>query len=154
AECDPDRRVPDQSQDDPGQAQGGLVTSSSCFGIVGCHPTMRRVPHHRRHPMRRTVAIVVGIGLTSALTWHVASAQTAEVPAALVPAGLKAYLEVPATGVQIYTCGKNDAGAYAWIFKAPEAQLFDTQKKPIGKHYAGPTWEGLDGGKVVGAAKA
>ena len=98
--------------------------------------------------MWRTVVVVVGAGLTC----HVASAQ--EVPAALVPAGLKAYLEAPATGVQIYTCGKNDAGAYAWIFKAPEAQLFDAQKKPIGKHYAGPTWEGLDGGKVVGAAKA
>ena len=32
--------------------------------------------------------------------------------------------------------------------------MFDTQKKPFGKHYAGPTWEGLDGGKVVGVAKA
>ena len=58
-------------------------------------------------------------------------------------AGQAVYLNVPATGVQIYTCGKNDAGAFAWIFKAPEAQLFDTQKKQIGKHYAGPTWEGL-----------
>ena len=86
-----------------------------------------------------------------------ASAQTprlAELPAPLRPTGLSAYLEVSATGVQIYTCGKNDAGTPSWIFKAPEATLLDSDKKQIGKHYAGPTWEALAGGKVVGAAKA
>ena len=45
-------------------------------------------------------------------------------------------------------------GAWAWNFKGPEAELFDTQKKSIGKHYGGPTWEGADGGKVVAAMKA
>ena len=70
------------------------------------------------------------------------------------PAGLAVYLEVPATGAQVYTCRKNDAGTWAWTLKGPDAQLLDTDKKPLGKHYAGPTWEGNDGGKVVGAAKA
>jgi hypothetical protein len=84
-----------------------------------------------------------------------AGAQTpADLPAALKPAGISVYLEVPATGGQIYTCGRNDAGAWAWIFKAPEAALFDAAKEQIGKHYAGPTWEALTGGKVVGAVKA
>ena len=78
-----------------------------------------------------------------------------EIPAAIKPAaGLNTYLEAPAIGVQIYTCGKMESGAFGWIFKAPEAQLFDTQNKLIGKHYAGPTWEGLAGEKVVGAVKA
>jgi uncharacterized protein DUF3455 len=77
-----------------------------------------------------------------------------DLPAALKPAGMSVFLEVPATGVQIYACGKNDAGAFAWVFKAPEAALLDTRKKQIGKHYAGPTWEALAGGKVVGAVKA
>lgn len=73
-------------------------------------------------------------------------------PAAVKPAaGLSAYLEVLATGVQIYTCAKNDSGAWTWVHKGPEAQLFDTEKKLLGKHYGGPSWEGLDGGKVVGA---
>jgi hypothetical protein len=96
-------------------------------------------------------------GLAATLLLDPAFAQTPampELPPTLRPAGLAVYLDVPATGVQIYTCGKNDAGAFAWIFKAPDAQLFDTQKRPIGKHYAGPTWEGNDGGKVVGAVKA
>ncbi|HEX4557514.1 MAG TPA: DUF3455 domain-containing protein [Xanthobacteraceae bacterium] len=83
-----------------------------------------------------------------------AAAQTPDLPAALKPAGMSVYLEVPATGVQIYTCGKNDAGSWTWTFKAPEAALFDTAKKQIGKHYAGPSWEALSGGKVVGAVKA
>ena len=92
--------------------------------------------------------------LAAAGVTQMAAAETPDLPAALKPVGLSVYLEVPATGVQIYTCGKNNAGAWAWIFKAPEAALFDTAKKQIGKHYAGPTWEALGGGKVVGAVKA
>jgi hypothetical protein len=102
--------------------------------------------------MRRLVLATIACGFLMAP----AGAQTKfdELPAALKPTGLAPYLEVPATGVQIYTCGKNDAGAPIWVFKAPEATLFDTAKKQIGKHYAGPTWEALAGGKVVGAVKA
>src|ERR1700745_1137738 len=77
-----------------------------------------------------------------------------ELPAALKPGELKVYLAVPAKGVQIYACNKNDAGAFAWTFKGPEAELSDSAGKNIGKHYGGPTWEGSDGGKVVGAVKA
>lgn len=85
---------------------------------------------------------------------HAQKPMLPELPAALKPSGMSPYLQVSATGVQIYTCGKNDAGASTWIFKAPEAALFDAEKKQIGKHYAGPTWEGMQGGKIVGAAKA
>jgi hypothetical protein len=60
---------------------------------------------------------------------------------------------VSAAGGQVYTCTYNPAGATGWILKGPDAQLFDLQNKPVGKHYAGPTWEGLDGGKVVGELK-
>jgi len=78
-----------------------------------------------------------------------------DLPTTIKPAaGLAVYLEARAVGAQIYTCGKNDAGAWIWTFKAPEAVLVDPKERPLGKHYAGPTWEGLDGGKVVGAAKA
>jgi len=77
-----------------------------------------------------------------------------ELPAALKPGVLKPYLAVPAKGVQIYMCMKNETGAYAWTFNGPEAELDDSAGKAIGKHYGGPTWEGNDGGKVVGAVKA
>ena len=62
----------------------------------------------------------------------------------------------PATGVQIYDCGasKVKPGSYEWNFRAPEAELFDTSGRKIGKHYGGPTWEANDGSKIVGALKA
>jgi hypothetical protein len=79
----------------------------------------------------------------------------ADLPAAIKPAeGLSVYRTAHAVGAQIYTCTKNDAGVWTWTFKAPEAVLVDPQEKLLGKHYAGPSWEGLDGGKVVGAVKA
>jgi len=40
------------------------------------------------------------------------------------------------------------------VKKAPEADLFDSNGKKIGKHYAGPTWESNDGSKVIGEVKA
>jgi uncharacterized protein DUF3455 len=100
-------------------------------------------------------SIVLGLAAVG-FAVPVANAQTRpNLPDAIKPpAGQSIYLDTLAEGFQVYTCSKNDSGAFAWVLKAPDAQLFDLQKKPIGKHYAGPTWEGLDGGKVVGAAKA
>src|SRR3989442_2124536 len=73
-----------------------------------------------------------------------------------VPAGQTLSLVSPATGVQIYVCGatKTEPARFEWVFKAPEADLFDLSGKKIGKHYAGPTWESNDGSKVVGEVKA
>jgi hypothetical protein len=79
----------------------------------------------------------------------------ADLPAAIKPAeGLNVYRTAHAIGAQIYTCSKKDDGAWTWVFKAPEAVLVDPHEKLLGKHAAGPSWEGLDGGKVVGAVKA
>jgi hypothetical protein len=68
-----------------------------------------------------------------------------------VPAGNKLALELHASGVQVYTCQakKDDATKFEWAFKAPEAQLSE-HGMAVGKHYAGPTWESMDGSKVVG----
>jgi len=65
-------------------------------------------------------------------------------------------LETKATGVQIYECSATgkDPTRFQWTFKAPEADLFDTTGRRIGRHYAGPTWESNDGSKVVAEVKA
>ena len=65
-------------------------------------------------------------------------------------------LETEATGVQIYECNasKDQPTRFEWVFRAPEADLFDRAGNNIGKHYAGPTWESNDGSKVVGEVKA
>jgi hypothetical protein len=74
-----------------------------------------------------------------------------------MPAGLDppadATLEAafPARGVQIYVCAVPAAGgAPAWTLKAPHAVLFagfDT----AAIHFAGPSWQALDGSLVTGA---
>jgi len=73
-----------------------------------------------------------------------------------VPATQTLSLETHATGVQIYDCkaAKDDPARFEWVFRAPEADLFDAAGKKIGKHYAGPTWESNDGSKAVGEVKA
>jgi hypothetical protein len=69
------------------------------------------------------------------------------------PAGEQLLLEVHAKGDQIYSC-KADGGQFAWTLKAPDAQLFDKDGKPFGKHFAGPSWEASDGSRVTGKAVA
>jgi hypothetical protein len=63
---------------------------------------------------------------------------------------------VPAKGVQIYECRASQAqgAGYEWAFVGPEADLFDTRGMKIGRHYAGPHWEAMDGSKIVGSTKA
>ncbi len=83
----------------------------------------------------------------------------AQQPAQEIPRAIQApdneglYLQVHATGDQIYTC-KGDAAQFAWTLKAPDAQLFDKDGKPFGKHFAGPSWEANDGSRVTGKAAA
>jgi hypothetical protein len=75
------------------------------------------------------------------------------VPGALNPDRLSIHLEVSAQGVQIYSCDGKTADSGGWVLQGPDAQLFGHQNKLLGKHYAGPTWEDLEGGKVVGVAR-
>jgi len=78
------------------------------------------------------------------------------VPEKLTPgAGESLAMIVSARGVQIYECRarKDRAGAYEWVFVAPEADLFDGHGGRIGRHYAGPHWESTDGSKVLGTVK-
>jgi hypothetical protein len=64
-------------------------------------------------------------------------------------------LEAQAVGVQVYTCSAKMAGGQpAWVFKAPDAILYDAAGAKLGRHYAGPTWESTDGSKVVGKVRA
>jgi hypothetical protein len=53
------------------------------------------------------------------------------------------------TGVQIYDCTAKDS-AFAWVLKAPEAVLTDAAGRPVGRHFAGPSWQAADGSVVTG----
>ena len=80
-----------------------------------------------------------------------------DVPAQLrAPADQSVFLEAFATGVQVYECAAKpgQASTFEWAFRAPEAALADRSGRSIGKHYAGPTWESLDGSTVAGEVKS
>jgi hypothetical protein len=83
--------------------------------------------------------------------------QEEAIPANLVvPPGHVLFMQSEARGVQIYTCQAraDSPGVFEWVFRAPEAELMNSRAELIGQHYAGPTWEGHDGSKVVGMALA
>ena len=63
------------------------------------------------------------------------------------PAGTKQLARVFAKGVQVYRYD-----GQAWIQITPSAVLTadSAGHQTVGMHYSGPTWEGIDGGKVVG----
>jgi hypothetical protein len=69
------------------------------------------------------------------------------------PAGEQLLLQVHAKGDQVYTC-KADGAQFSWTLKEPDAQLFDKDGKPFGKHFAGPSWEATDGSRITGKAAA
>jgi hypothetical protein len=85
---------------------------------------------------------------------YAALPQTApnDVPEKLkAPAGEQLILEAHATGWQIYVCQAGADQKFAWVFKAPEADLHDASGATIGTHYAGPAWKlGGDGSEVTG----
>ena len=73
---------------------------------------------------------------------------TEVVPAALQPsAGYTVAFTAKATGVQIYTSKADGRAAPAWVFEAPLAEL--NGRRGVIHHYAGPTWEAVDGSKVA-----
>jgi hypothetical protein len=71
-----------------------------------------------------------------------------------LPASIAVKAGVPvaqlqAAGAQIYICAKNATGALNWTFREPIAALLE-EGKTVGRHFVGPTWEFVDGSRVVG----
>src|SRR5260221_1354760 len=106
----------------------------------------------------RTISMAASALLAAMVaTPAVAETGTDEIPDGMrPPAGQVLALATRATGVQIYECkaAKDNPAQFSWTLKAPEAELKDLSGKPVGKHYAGPTWEASDGSKVMGEVVA
>jgi hypothetical protein len=105
-----------------------------------------------QHRMRfDLLALVVWLPVVACTTTPLSVPDT---PAPLrAPAGQSVYLEARATGVQVYECSQKSDSSYEWTFVAPEASLATPAGQPLGKHYAGPTWESVDGSTVVGEVR-
>src|SRR6476660_10098274 len=96
---------------------------------------------------RRSLALSV---LAAAAGTGVASAQ---VPAAIAAPGETAVVTLHAEGAQVYECKAGNDGKLAWAFREPIATLL-LDGKTVGRHYAGPNWEHVDGSAVTAKAVA
>lgn len=97
-------------------------------------------------------ATLAGSLLAIALTDLPSAAQPAD---GIAAPGETVVVTLHAEGAQIYECKANVSGALMWQFREPIATLVENGAT-VGRHYAGPSWELMDGsvnvGKVSGRA--
>jgi Protein of unknown function (DUF3455) len=82
-----------------------------------------------------------------------AGAAETPLPDAIAAPGETIVLTVHAEGAQVYECKAGADGKSGWVFREPIATLL-ADGKTVGRHYAGPNWEHIDGSAVVGKAIA
>jgi hypothetical protein len=97
----------------------------------------------------RNIGVLASFAV-AALAVH-AVAAPAQVPAAIAAPDATAVLTLHAEGAQIYQCKAGDDGKLAWSFREPIATLL-LDGKTVGRHYAGPNWEYVDGSVVQAKA--
>lgn len=70
-----------------------------------------------------------------------------------VPDGNEPALQLAARGVQIFRC-ERVGNEYEWRFRQPDAELFDAQGRPAGRHGANFSFEHVDGSRLLGTVVA
>src|SRR5271155_1059841 len=100
-------------------------------------------------PTRNGILLCFSVAAFTAL---VGSAR-AQMPAAIAAADATPVVTLHAEGAQIYECKTAADGKLAWVFREPIATLI-LDGQTVGRHYAGPIWEHVDGSSVHGKAVA
>src|SRR5580698_618805 len=98
--------------------------------------------------MHHRLPCAVLAGLLATMTGAIAGE-----PLVPAPPGAKLVFEAVGQGVQIYAC-ETGGDSFHWVFKAPDAALFDQTGRQVGTHFAGPTWLLADGSKITGEVVA
>ena len=93
------------------------------------------------HWKTQLFALSLGVGLLTA------AQLSAQVPSAIAIPNLPIAAIFHAEGAQVYECMRTSDGKLVWQAREPTATLiFDGST--IGRHYAGPRWEHVDGSTV------
>jgi hypothetical protein len=92
---------------------------------------------------------ILVLGLIGALASAAQAEGIGNLPAAIAVEGSVPVARLQGAGAQIYVCTKNAAGAWNWTFREPIATLLE-DGMTVGRHFVGPTWEFVDGSRVVG----
>jgi hypothetical protein len=82
-----------------------------------------------------------------------AAPASADVPDAIAASGETLVVVVHAQGVQVYECKADADGKLAWRFREPIATLL-IDGRTVGQHFAGPSWELIDGSAITGKVTA
>ena len=93
------------------------------------------------------------VTLASLLLTGSAALAADPLPAPVVAPDETAVLTVHAEGVQVYECKPVTDGKLAWSFREPVATLI-ADGRTVGRHYAGPNWDHIDGSGVSAKTSA
>src|SRR5215813_11864273 len=95
------------------------------------------------------VTILFGSAVALGHAAHVTAQVAGQIPDAIAAKGETIVLIVHAEGAQVYDCKAGGGGKLSWQFREPVATLIQ-DGKTVGRHYVGPTWEHVDGSRIVG----
>jgi hypothetical protein len=87
------------------------------------------------------------------LPFPVTAQVSTPLPAAISAPGEKTVVTLHAEGAQVYECKAGSDGKPAWQAREPIATLL-LNGETVGRHYAGPSWEHVDGSVVTGKMAA
>jgi hypothetical protein len=125
------------------------LLKNSITGLAGLGAAAQTAPAQASRMIVHDVIFRVASALLIVGTVSARADQAAVAPPAQAPL----VVDAQADGVQIYACEATGTGPQ-WVFKAPEANLFDAEGRQIGTHFAGPGWKLADGSQITGAPVA
>jgi hypothetical protein len=87
--------------------------------------------------------------LAAVMVYCVAST-AASAASSIDPPQAERVATTTASGVQVYSCEYDVQRHLGWVFKNPQATLYDASGQALIRHAAGPSWEADDGSRIVG----
>jgi Protein of unknown function (DUF3455) len=101
-----------------------------------------------KHTMTHNTGL---LALTATAAVVYGNAAMAQMPPAIAAPGETIVATYHAEGAQIYECKAGSDGKLNWAFREPIATLL-LDGKTVGRHFAGPSWESVDGSAITGKA--
>jgi hypothetical protein len=117
--------------------------------IAAAYPPLEARNSDKGTPMIHQPSFAI-IAAAAAL---VATGAAAQVPAPIAAPGESVIVTLHAEGAQVYDCKAGADGKLAWAFREPIATLL-LDGKTVGRHYAGPNWDHVDGSGVTARRSA
>jgi len=99
-------------------------------------------------------AFMIALAVSASALGACAMAPAAPASSSIDPPQGERVMTLTASGVQIYSCEFDSQQRLGWVFKSPQATLFDASGHAAVRHSAGPSWEAEDGSRIVGRVLA